>query len=119
MEKLTEGNKWLAVVHLEGGFHNATRPRLISNLIIFFADPCPTVKKFFDFFFKIGSRIQNKSKYFLPSSDMGKAKNVCAAYFFAIMMGFPFFRILNRFSKEIDVVDNQIPMNVRMMFTTR
>ena len=28
-------------------------------------------------------------------------------------------RILNRFSKEIDVVDNQIPMNVRMMFTTR
>merc|ERR1719244_1014198 len=30
----------------------------------------------------------------------------------------PLGRILNRFSKEIDVVDNQIPMNVRMMFTT-
>ena len=30
----------------------------------------------------------------------------------------PLGRILNRFSKEIDIVDNQIPMNMRMMFTT-
>ena len=31
----------------------------------------------------------------------------------------PLGRILNRFSKDIDIVDNQIPMNVRMMFSTR
>jgi len=30
----------------------------------------------------------------------------------------PLGRILNRFSKDIDIVDNQIPMNIRMMFTT-
>lgn len=30
----------------------------------------------------------------------------------------PLGRILNRFSKDIDIVDNQIPMNARMMFST-
>ena len=30
----------------------------------------------------------------------------------------PLGRILNRFSKDIDIVDNQIPMNMRMLFTT-
>ena len=30
----------------------------------------------------------------------------------------PLGRILNRFSKDIDIVDNQIPMNLRMVFTT-